>query len=240
MSGSLSLSPGSARSTLGSVVLPSSSADILLWRDGNPEFSARSSGCTKAGRPMEHQGSQPWGCGAGQEPSVTGACVHRASLPRWEPTRGSPARQTILGAVSMPPAWKLRDGDGGFAFSPLPCTCEHPYPGTSSGWKYRLGELDRGCTVRMELCRGCAGCWHSTGSLLEPQTDAETSGGADASPALSIRPWAVRASCWTHSNDQYSFFSPAFTSLMGATSPELPGGDGHGWAAVGPTPPLHP
>lgn len=59
MSGSLSLSPGSARSTLGSVVLPSSSAGILLWRDGNLQFSARSSGCTKAGGPMKHQDNHP-------------------------------------------------------------------------------------------------------------------------------------------------------------------------------------
>lgn len=46
--------------------------------------------------------------------------------------------------------------------------------------------LTEGASWRVELCRGHAGCWHSTGFLLEPQMDTKTSVRANASPALPI------------------------------------------------------
>lgn len=150
--------------------------------------------------------------------ALPGACVPRASLPRWEPT-GLQERKPCqaenpwgcLHATSVETeGW--RGCSCGMAALPSPsCHARVSIPTLElpSGGNISLESLTEGALWRMELCRGRAGRWHSTGFLLEPQTDTETSERAKPPRLYRPRPWAVRASCRTCRDDQYSFFSPA-------------------------------
>lgn len=162
MSGSLSLSPGSARSTLGSVVLPSSSADILLGRHGKlqyqryPEYPRL--------EPHGTAGQSGRGCGADRSVALRGICVLRTSVPRREPCRAqNPWRCLRATRLEREGMERLQPWRGCFSFSALPCPWEHPRPGAPFGWKHRLGEPvteeDGGCRARLEAGSAHASSW---------------------------------------------------------------------------------
>lgn len=107
--------------------------------------------------------------------ALRGASVHRAFLPRWEPT-GLRERKPCeaknpwgcLHATSVETEGmeRLQPWDGCFAFSPLPRKYEHPYPRASYGWTYWLRELDRGCIVEDGAVQET--CWMLAQHRLPP------------------------------------------------------------------------
>lgn len=200
---------GRARSTLGSVVLPS----LLTSSSGGTEISAFHPVppvAPRLGVPWSTRAAGPGDGERARRVALVGACVHGASQAEKGAHRApTPGRPCLLPCPSAEGPWgclhatsvgaegmeQLRLWDGCFACSPLPCMSECPCSPASYRRKYRPREPGEDALWRMHPCRNHAEWWHGTGFLLEPRMDTQTTVRArpNASPALSIT--AVGCAC---------------------------------------------